>query len=459
MIPLSIFNNVLGPVMRGPSSSHTAAAVRIALLGRKLLEEEPQYARFTFDPGGSLATIYREQGSAMGLAAGLLGMEITDKDIVKSEEICRERNLEIEYRIEKFSTEHPNIYKTYIRGISGKEIRYNAISTGGGTVKLTELNGDKVEDDFDYINMLMPVKLKREPVMPFMDLNDLVIKLKNNGGLLSDYAIDYETGVGELSSEDVLVLACSHIYIMKESIQDGLKGTDCDDRILHRQSHLFSKLPEKGQFLPSDLTNKIIQAVTAVMEVKSSMGLIVAAPTAGSCGTLPGALITAAEAGFKTEHQMMRAMLAAGMLGIFIAEESGFAAEEGGCQNECGSASGMTAAALVELMGGDGLMSLNAASLALQNTLGMICDPVAGRVEVPCLGKNVMAALNALAAASMIIAGYQHVIPLDEVLKAMKEVGMAMDHKYRCTCKGGLSTTPTSRRIMDELSSRQSGKI
>ncbi|MDT8402447.1 MAG: L-serine ammonia-lyase, iron-sulfur-dependent, subunit alpha [Bacteroidales bacterium] len=453
MTSISIFNNVIGPVMRGPSSSHTAAAVRIGLLARRLLGEEPAYALFTFDPRGSLATIYREQGSAMGLAAGLLAMDIAAKDMIKAEDICREKELAIEYKVEKYNNDHPNIYKTYIMGISGKEINFMAISRGGGIISLTELNGEKVVDDLDYINPLMPVKLKREPAVPFKDYDDLVSMLGRDGGLLSDYAIKYETGVGELSDDDVLALARSHIYIMREAISDGLAGTEYRDRLLHRQSHLFSKLPEKGQLIPSDLTNKIIQAVTAVMEVKSSMGLIVAAPTAGSCGTLPGVLIPSAEAAFKTEMQMMNALLAAGLTGIFIAGASGFAAEEGGCQNECGSASGMAAAALVELMGGDGIMSLNAASMALQNTLGMICDPVAGRVEVPCLGKNVMAALNALAAANMVIAGYDHVLPLDEVLAAMKDVGTAMKPEYRCTCKGGLSITPTSLLLLENLPS------
>jgi len=449
----SIFNNVLGPVMRGPSSSHTAAAVRIGLLGRKLLSEEPVYARFTFDPRGSLASTYRGQGSAMGLAAGLLGMDIAAKDLMKAEEICSRKGLKIEYRIEKCSDAHPNIYNTYIKGASGKELSFTALSTGGGIIRLTELNGERVDDDLDFINPLMPVQLKRDPVLPFKDINEMGKMLDKKGGVLSDYAIEYETAVGDVSVEDVMVLSHSHMYIMKEAIGDGLAGTGYKDRLLHRQSHLFSKVPEKGQLIPADLANKIIQSVTAVMEVKSSMGLIVAAPTAGSCGTLPGVLIPSAEAGFRTEHDIMKALLAAGMVGIFIAHEGGFAAEEGGCQYECGSASGMAAAALVELMGGDGQMSLNAASMALQNTLGMICDPVADRVEVPCLGKNIMAALNALAAANMIIAGFDHVIPLDEVIKTMKDVGADMHLKYRCTCKGGLSVTPTARRIHKKLSS------
>lgn len=437
--------------MRGPSSSHTAAAVRIGLLGRKLLSEEPVYACFTFDPRGSLASTYRGQGSAMGLAAGLLGMDIKDKDLMKAEELCSEKGLKIEYRVEEFNDEHPNIYNTYLKGASGKEVNFIALSTGGGVVRLTEVNGKKVDDDLDYINPLMPVQLNREPRLPFKDINELVKKLDANGGFLADYAIQYETAIGNLSAEEVLILSRSHMYIMREAIENGLAGTDYDDRILSRQSHLFSEAHKQVSLIPADLANKIIQAVTAVMEVKSSMGLIVAAPTAGSCGTLPGVLIPSAEVGCRTEEDIVKGLLAAGLVGVFIAREGGFAAEDGGCQYECGSASGMAAAALVEMMGGDGHMSLNAASMALQNTLGMICDPVADRVEVPCLGRNIMAALNALAAANMVIAGYDHVIPLDEVIKTMKEVGDDMQHKYRCTCKGGLSTTPTAKRIHKNL--------
>lgn len=449
----SIFNNVLGPIMRGPSSSHTAAAVRIGWLGRKLLGEEPVYARFTFDPRGSVASTYQGQGSAMGLAGGLIGMEISDKDLIRAEEISSNKGLKIEYSIEKLNADHPNIYNTYLKSASGKEIRFTALSTGGGIVRVTEINGKQVDDDLDYINPLMPVQLKKKPELPFKDIKELVMILEEKGGVLSDYAVQYETGVGDLSSEEVMALSRSHIYIMREAIENGLAGTSYDNRILHHQSHLLSKVPEKGQFIPSDMANRIIQSVTAVMEVKSSMGLIVAAPTAGSCGTLPGVLLPSAEAASRTEQDILKALLAGGLIGVFIAFEGGFAAEEGGCQYECGSASGMAAAALVELMGGDGLMSLNAASMAMQNTLGMICDPVADRVEVPCLGKNIMAALNAMAAANMIIAGYDHVIPVDEVIKTMKVVGDDMHLKYRCTCKGGLSLTSAARKIHENLSS------
>jgi L-serine dehydratase len=159
-----------------------------------------------------------------------------------------------------------------------------------------------------------------------------------------------------------------------------------------------------------------------------------------------------------SKEDMARAMLAGGMIGVFIAAQATFAAEVGGCQAECGAGSGMAAAALVSLAGGSTQQALNAASMALQNILGMICDPVANRVEVPCLGKNVMAASNALACANMALAGYDPVIPLDEVIQTMDVVGKMLPSELRCTGKGGLSTTATSKAIENRLSQNKAEK-
>ncbi len=144
-------------------------------------------------------------------------------------------------------------------------------------------------------------------------------------------------------------------------------------------------------------------------------------------------------------------MLAGGMIGVFIAAHATFAAEVGGCQAECGAGSGMAAAALVTLAGGSTQLAVNAASMALQNVLGMVCDPVANRVEVPCLGKNVLAASNALACANMALAGYDPVIPLDEVIETMDAVGKMLPPALRCTGYGGLSVTKTAKEIEQRL--------
>jgi L-serine dehydratase len=447
----SIFNHVLGPIMRGPSSSHTAASVRIGMLGRRLLGEPPVEAVFTFDPSGSLATTYRGQGSAMGLAAGLLGMSITDPRLPMAEELCREYGLSLTFHVEPYGAVHPNTYQTELVGGSGASVQFTVLSTGGGIIQLVELNGAPIEDDLDLINPLMPLAVIRNPDLPFGDAAEFAELLRQKGGRLSDYALAYETTLGATDDEHVLSLANEHLAVMHDAMTAGLAGTDYDDRILPRQSHLISRARESASLIPAGLVNHVIEAVTAMMETKSAMGVIAAAPTAGSSGTIGGVLFPVAKELGKGDEELARALLAAGLVGVFIARRGGFAAEEGGCQYECGAASGMAAAALVELMGGDGMTALNAASMALQNCLGMICDPVADRVEVPCLGKNIMAALNALASANMALAGYEHLIPLDEVILAMQEVGSGMDHKYRCTCKGGLSLTPTAQKVFQRL--------
>jgi L-serine dehydratase len=240
---------------------------------------------------------------------------------------------------------------------------------------------------------------------------------------------------------------------MQESIRLGVEGTHHPDRILGYQSGLFRYQMAEGRLLDAGVLNEMILATTAMMEMKSSMGVIVAAPTAGACGGLPGACVGATRAMRLSLVEMTQALLAAGMIGVFIAAHATFAAEIGGCQAECGAGSGMAASALVTLAGGTTSQAIAAASMALQNTLGMICDPVANRVEVPCLGKNVMAAANALACANMALADFDAVIPLDEVIETMDKVGRSIPRELRCTGLGGLSVTPTSKEIERELSS------
>ena len=215
------------------------------------------------------------------------------------------------------------------------------------------------------------------------------------------------------------------------------------------------ELMQTGKLLDGGALNRIILYVTALMEVKSSMGVIVAAPTAGACAALPGAVIAMAEAMGLDEEAMAKALLASGLIGVFIATHWTFAAEVGGCQAEGGSAACMAAAALVTLAGGTLTQALAASSMAFQNMLGLICDPVANRVEVPCLGKNVMAASNALACANMALAGFDPIIPLDEVIASAKHVASQMPREVRCTNLGGLSITPTAIALAAKLADRR----
>lgn len=245
------------------------------------------------------------------------------------------------------------------------------------------------------------------------------------------------------------------VRLLRRSLERGIAGTDYGDRLLGYQCGTFQQRMADGQLLDSGALNRIVLYVSALMEVKSSMGVIVAAPTAGACAAVPGAILGMAEALELSEELMARALLASGLVGVFIASRWSFAAEVGGCQAECGAAGSMAAAGLVTLAGGTLVQAIAAASMALQNMLGLICDPVANRVEVPCLGKNVLAASNAFCCANMALADYDPVIPLDEVIETAERVGSQMPRELRCTALGGLSITPTSRRLENQLAAQK----
>jgi L-serine dehydratase len=264
-------------------------------------------------------------------------------------------------------------------------------------------------------------------------------------------AIAYESARGADSHEEVLALMRDRYRIMRQGVETGLRGTTYRDRIYGAQSLSYQQEQKQGSLSKDEALHAITLYVSALMEVKSSMGTIVAAPTAGSCGTFPGAVLGLADTLEKGEEDIIQALLTGSLVGLFIAGDATFSAEVGGCQAECGAGSGMAAAALVALLGGNLEQSMSAASMALQNSLGMICDPIAARVEAPCLGKNISSAANALTSANLAMAGYDHLIPLDEVIETMDRVGKSLPRELRCTALGGLAITPTAKELEERL--------
>jgi L-serine dehydratase len=506
----SILNEVIGPVMRGPSSSHCAAALRIGRLARDLMGGALERALVEYDVHGALATTHDSQGSDMGLCGGLLGWEAWDERLVGAVEALRAAGIAFEVRIAELGAAHPSTYKLTLTNAAERR-QLVALSTGGGMIEVVEIDGATVSIRGDYTETLfylddgaeelardlagwveadairvhqgdgvrlvevksgrplppdvfaraeaaygihaikrldpvLPVLSHRGMQVPFLTCKEMLAYDAGRGLPLWELAAGYESARGNLAPEQVVERMRDLVEIMRASIRRGLEGTVYADRILGPQARMAA-----GGLLDAGILNRVILYVTAIMECKSAMGTIVAAPTAGACGALPGACIGAAEAMDLPVDEMAKAMLAAGLIGVLIAARATFSAEVGGCQAECGAGSGMAAAALVTLAGGTARQALAAASMALQNVLGMICDPVANRVEVPCLGKNVMAASNALACANMALADYDSVIPLDEVIEAMDRVGKALPRELRCTALGGLSVTPTSLEIEERL--------
>lgn len=511
-LPPSIFNDVIGPVMRGPSSSHSAASVRIGRLARDLCGGTPDAVRIEFDTEGSLATTHDSQGSDMGLFGGLLGWEADDPRLPDSAAAVRAAGIDLRIEIAPLHDPHPNTYRLTMSK-DGAQHRLVALSTGGGMIEVVAIDGAPVklygdyavtvldvdgdgraaaaalsaQDDVDEVALagagpamvivsaqqfvdaavlaglpgvrrarrlapVLPVRSRKGLKVPFLHAGELTGELTQCR--LSDRALDYECARGGLTREAVFEQMRGILAIFRAGVRQGLAGTEYHDRILPRQSHRFAALLAEGRLLDGGLLNRAILYVTALMEVKSSMGVIVAAPTAGSCATFPGTTLAAAELLGADEEQTLRAMLAAGLIGVFVATRSSFAAEVGGCQAETGAAAAMAAAALVELMGGSAAQALSASSHALQNVLGLICDPIANRVEAPCLGRNIAGASNAIASANIALAGYDPLVPLDEVLDAHREISERMARELRCTALGGLSVTPTSKAIEARLCGR-----
>lgn len=204
---------------------------------------------------------------------------------------------------------------------------------------------------------------------------------------------------------------------------------------------------KKGNTLSGDFTARVIAHALQMGESNACMKRIVAAPTAGACGVLPAVLVPLYQDGKVTEEQIVESLYVAAGIGQVIAARAFIAGAAGGCQAEIGSASAMAAGALVSLRGGNTEQITHAAGMALKNLLGLVCDPVAGLVEVPCVKRNVIGAVNALASADMALAGITSQIPPDQVIDAMREIGESMHSSLRETGEGGVANTPAAKEI------------
>ncbi|MFP6874140.1 MAG: L-serine ammonia-lyase, iron-sulfur-dependent, subunit alpha [Verrucomicrobiales bacterium] len=507
--------------MRGPSSSHSAAALRIGRMARDLMSGELTEVVVDYDPNGSLVTTHEPQGSDLGLFGGLMGWQTDDERLPDFREEIRKAEINVEVRYLDYGAVHPNTYRLTLCNADGEQ-HMTAISTGGGMIEVQEINGAKVRMAGDYFEILvfvsegaeglagwlrsnfefeevltaeaksgvlievksrclpeaelleelranasvssvrvlepvLPVLARRNMSVPFITGAQMELYREEYGGEISlgTLGVLYESERGGIAEDEVRSRMTDLVGIMEQSIRVGLGGTEYADRILPCQSVNFEKKMDNGGLVPGDVLNRVILYVTAMMEIKSSMGVIVAAPTAGSCGALPGAILGVADAMEKSIEERVEAMLAAGMIGVFIAAHSTFAAEEAGCMAECGSGASMGAAGIVSLAGGSYHQQMGAASMALQNSLGLTCDTLANRVEAPCLGRNVTAASNALSSANMALADFKHLVPIDQVVDAMREVGELMPREICCTGLGGLAVTPASREIARELKERE----
>jgi L-serine dehydratase len=283
----------------------------------------------------------------------------------------------------------------------------------------------------------------------YLSLHDAIRDAESRQTTLATVALEIESRDQGRTVEDIREALGRALAVMRHAVEQGLTGD------LRSNSGLVGGDAAKLRTGPAGplagtVFRDVLMRALAVQEVNAAMGVIVAAPTAGGAGVLPAVLLGIAKQKGLSDAQLVDALATAGLIGAVVAHRASLSGAEGGCQAETGAAAGMAAGAATEMLGGSPSMVGHAVALAQQGTLGLVCDPLGGLVELPCVFRNATGAAIALAAVEMAMAGITFAIPADEVIDTMGEIGKEMDVRYRETAGGGLAATPTGRRLAKE---------
>lgn len=275
---------------------------------------------------------------------------------------------------------------------------------------------------------------------------------KENNISLGEYAVRYEMETKDISREDLFLKMGKTLEAMKIGAQEGReKAVYSLSGLIGGDAYKIQKYLEKGNSLTGDTMVRAMAMALSSSEVNAAMGKIVACPTAGSCGIVPSVVLSAGEKLGKNDEELIEALFTASAVGMIIAMNATLAGAEGGCQAECGSAAAMACAAVVEMMGGTPEMGLHGGAIVLKNVLGLVCDPVAGLVEIPCAKRNAAGAMSALCTADLVMAGVESKIPFDDTVSAMYKIGKALPASLRETGLGGCAATKTGIELKKKV--------
>jgi L-serine dehydratase len=473
---------------------------------------------------GAYTLMYKGQRSDMGYINGLLGRRPEDPRLCNAFEDARKEGVEVLFKISDFPPIVPNISHLTLENTEGKQVVVCSDSTGGGTVKLLEIDGfpvsiagdcyelivrtkgdktanekskndlaglfdsnegvsastvgqngllnlkqrnpydaailDKVRAmpnvaDITVIEPVLVVSSNRHAKLPFTSAEEMLALAASHDKALWELALDYEMARADWTHGQALDYMERIVNIMEKGVKEALIGQiDMKGIICPTAGKVQAYCKENTRSLDMGVINTAVPWAMATMEYSSSMGVVLCAPTGGSAGVFPGAVLGVCNhLGFSLK-QKVEAMLVTSIIGIVMSKDCNYSAELYGCQVEPGAASGMAAAGLVYLMGGTPQQSCAAASCAIQNILGTICDPVAGLVQIPCINRNAMSVANAVVSANMIMGGFDPLIPLDQTAETLFRVGRQLPGELRCTCKGGLCVTHDGIRLADEQAKR-----
>lgn len=509
---------ILGPIMVGPSSSHTAGALRCAQVAASLLDGSIIEARFTL--WNSFAQTYHGHGTDRALLAGMMGLTTDDKRIKDAFALADKNHLTYEFEIAGNNPAlHPNTVDIEMISNKGTHATVRGESLGGGKIRISRINNIDVNISGAYCTLFVA---HRDAPGALAALTNLLADAKVNIAFCSTYRTEaggqaysvfetdeHYTGESFLSkvralnlvdyasfievpgsskplssstsnsclfatAEELLALCNTRnksIGAIMAEREISLIGKEQASRAMKRvldvmkqetttpltnpQSSLggfiggeaqavYTARKLYGECLMGNVQTNAVARAMAVLEQSASMGVIVAAPTAGSAGVVPGCVLAFAQHINASEDQIVDALYCAAAVGLLLSTNACVAGAEGGCQAEVGSAAAMAAAALVQMLGGSPEQCLHAASLALGNLLGLVCDPVGGLVEIPCQNRNAIGVSAAISSAQLALSGIKSLATFDEMSHVMLQVGHALPYTLRETALGGIAQTPSA---------------
>lgn len=529
--------DIIGPIMVGPSSSHTAGALRIAYMARRLCLSEPKSVEFYLM--GSFAHTFTGHGTDKALVAGILGLATDDLRIRESFELAKQAGITVSFTPlpEAHTYDHPNTVDIRIREVDGTTMSIRGESVGGGAaiirkiddidVYITGENTSMVIRQRDETGVLAHIAksisehgvniattrvyrerrgttaytvletdqaidaLVKQTIEQHPAIHDVrIIPSDTRSNTLNDeeYAtlnsadaidralqqfaeLNFESGAALLAFCETQGVRLSEAFLAREAALSASLG--CADTSLHYlemaldvmrtaatqpldevipsmggliggEAFKLASLQRQGGNLCDDQLSLALVYAMAVLETNASMGRIVAAPTAGSAGVIPGVLLALQRSKGFSEADLQQGLAAAASIGYLITRNATVSGAEGGCQAEIGSAAAMAAAAATELMGGTPAQCFNAASNALTSMMGLVCDPVAGLVEVPCQKRNATGAATALVSAQIALANIGNLVDFDQTVEAMYKVGRSLPFELRESALGGIAATPSA---------------
>ncbi len=441
----SIFD-IVGPIMVGPSSSHTAGMVRIGYLANQYCKITPRYIRLTLSHG--MRQTYRGHRSDCALVAGILGFAPDSPEIKNALSIAKAQDISV--TIDFFAEDEmpPNTVHIQLTDHRGDTRSIRAVSVGGGSVLLTQINGEDVE-----VDPVWECGATVSEEFAFDRYDQVIAYCCEHKLTIPQLAVLYESRRSGFSEEKIRSLMHKQITVMKQSAARGVVG---------KNEMLYGLTPgddgkrlydaAKGQNLSGSTILTAVARAVGIMEHNASMGCIVAAPTAGSAGIIPGSLLTLQEERAFGDDTLADALFVSGFVGVIMAHRKvSFSGSVGGCQGEVGVSSALAAAGLTASCTQDPETIFHAAAMCLKNLLGLVCDPIAGPIEVPCIKRNAVGVANAFVSADMALAGVKSYIPPDEVVDALIDVQKRMPVELKCTVTGGLACTLTAQCLRRKL--------